>query len=80
MSSPGLYNMLMSGTRDRERSTVASFTLFLNALVGSGATAAAGAGFLRFGYPRMFIVLATFALAAGIYMALSRSLTEDVAA
>jgi len=78
MSSPGLYNLLMSGTPDRERSTAASFAMFLNALVGSGATAAAGAGFTHFGYPRMFLILGIIALAAGVCMALSHNETGEM--
>jgi MFS family permease len=67
-SSPGLYNLLMSGTPDRDRSTVAALAMFCNALVTTVATTAAGAGFARFGYPVMFTVLASTAAIAGFFM------------
>ena len=76
MSSPGLYNLLMSGTADRDRSTVAALTMFCNALVGSGATAAAGAGFARFGYSTMFYGLGAVALAAGVWMLSAHFLSD----
>jgi len=71
MSAPGLYNLLMSGVPDEERSTAASITLFCNAIVGAGATAGAGILFTRFGYP---IVLAGIAALAFVAAMLFRSL------
>jgi MFS family permease len=71
MSSPGLYNLLMDKTRERERSRAASYTLFCNALVGSVTTAAAGFLFARYGYP---LVLAGLALLALIVAVLGRVL------
>jgi hypothetical protein len=62
MSSPGLYNLLMSRTPERERSTAAAMTLFCNALFQSGATALAGLLFTQFGYPRVLVGIAVFAL------------------
>jgi MFS family permease len=69
MCSPGLYNYLMSGTPDAERSTVAAFAMFLNALVASAATAAAGAAITRSGYPAVFVTLGVIALAVAAWMA-----------
>jgi len=66
MSSPGLYNLLMSETPDKERSTAAAMTLFCNALAGSAATAGAGILFARFGYPLTLLGIALLALAAAI--------------
>jgi len=66
MSSPGLYNLLMSATPDRERSSAASMTLFLNALASSGATAAAGLLFTRFGYPPVFVGLGVGAVLSAL--------------
>jgi predicted MFS family arabinose efflux permease len=66
MSSPGLYNLLMSRVPDAERSTASSMTLFLNAVVASGATAGAGILFARFGYPRVLLGIAAIAFAAAI--------------
>lgn len=62
MSSPGLYNLLMSRTPERDRSAAAAMTLFCNALLGAGATALAGMLFTQFGYPRVLVGIAVFAL------------------
>ncbi len=51
MSAPGLYNLLMNETPDKDRSTASAMTMFCNSLAGSGATAGAGICFTRFGYP-----------------------------
>ena len=61
MSSPGLYNLLMNETPDRERSTAAAMTLFCNALTGAAATAGAGILFTQFGYPRVLLGIAVMA-------------------
>jgi MFS family permease len=66
MSSPGLYNLLMNETPDRERSTAAAMTLFCNALAGSAATAAAGILFTRFGYPRVLLGIAVVAAVVAV--------------
>ena len=66
MSSPGLYNLLMTKTPDKERSTAAAMTLFCNALAGSAATAGAGILYARFGYPLTLLGIALLALAAAI--------------
>jgi sugar phosphate permease len=63
MSSPGLYSLLMNETPESERSTAAACTMFANSLVGSVATAAAGALFAQFGYRGVLLALA-FAAAA----------------
>jgi MFS family permease len=66
MSSPGLYNLLMNETPDKERSTAAAMTLFCNALAGSAATAAAGVLFTRFGYPPVLLGIAIAAVATAL--------------
>jgi MFS family permease len=66
MSSPGLYNLLMNETPDRERSTAAAMTLFCNALAGAAATAGAGILFMRFGYPPVLSAIASMAAAVAI--------------
>lgn len=66
MSSPGLYNLLMNETPDRDRSTAGAMTLFCNALVGSGATALAGLLFTRFGYPPVLLWIAAAALCVSL--------------
>jgi MFS family permease len=66
MSSPGLYNLLMNETPDRERSTAAAMTLFCNALAGSAATAGAGILFTRFGYPRVLLGIAVMAAVVAV--------------
>jgi MFS family permease len=66
MSSPGLYNLLMSKVTDEERSSAAAMTMFCNALVQSCATAGAGIFFAQFGYPRVLAGIAALALAAAL--------------
>ncbi len=65
-SAPGLYNLLMNETPDKERSTGAAMTLFCNALAGSAATAGAGILFGRFGYPPVLLGIAMLALAVAL--------------
>jgi len=62
MSSPGIYNLVMSRTPERDRSAAAAMTLFCNAVLQSGATALAGILFTQFGYPRVLLGIAVFAL------------------
>jgi predicted MFS family arabinose efflux permease len=62
MSSPGLYNLLMSETPDKERSTAAAMTMFCNSLAGAAATAGAGILFTRFGYPPVLLGIAVLAV------------------
>lgn len=66
MSSPGLYNLLMSKVPDAERSTASAMTMFCNALLQSLATAGAGILFAQFGYPRVLTGIAALALAVAI--------------
>ncbi|WP_052200423.1 MFS transporter [Terriglobus sp. TAA 43] len=66
MSSPGMYNLLMRGTPERERSTAASAVMFGNALVSSGATVLAGIGFASFGYAWMFVLLGAVAVGVAL--------------
>jgi MFS family permease len=65
-SSPGIYNLLMSETPDRERSNAAAMAMFGNALAGSIATAAAGVLFTRFGYPPVLLGIAVLALGVAL--------------
>jgi len=66
MSSPGLYNLLMSRVPDQERSAASSMTLFCNALFQSCATAGAGILFVQFGYPRVLVGIAALALTVAL--------------
>jgi predicted MFS family arabinose efflux permease len=66
MSSPGLYNLLMSKVQEDAQSTASSMTLFCNALVGAGSTAGAGILFTRFGYPRVLTGIAAMAVLAAL--------------
>ena len=82
MSSPGLYNLLMSETPDNERATTAAMTLFCNSLAGSVATAGAGILFARFGYPPVLLGIAALAMAVAILFRIliapqSRSMTAQ---
>jgi predicted MFS family arabinose efflux permease len=69
MSTPGLYNLLMSKVPDEERSSASAMTMFCNALLQSCATAGAGILFVRFGYPRVLVGIAALALTAGLLFA-----------
>jgi predicted MFS family arabinose efflux permease len=66
MTSPGLYNLLMSKVSDAERSSAAAMTLFCNALLGSIATAGAGILFAQFGYPRVLLGISAVAVIAAL--------------
>ena len=66
MSSPGLYNLLMSKVSDEGRSSAAAMTLFSNALFQSCATAGAGVLLVQLGYPRVLIGISALALIAAL--------------
>lgn len=66
MSSPGLYNLLMSRVPDVERSSASAMTMLCNALIQSGAIAGAGILFARFGYSRVLVGEAGMALIAAL--------------
>jgi MFS family permease len=66
MSSPGLYNLVMNETPDRERSTASAMTMFCNTLAGAAATTGGGILLTRFGYPSVLLGLSAVALAAAI--------------
>jgi MFS family permease len=80
MSSPGMYNLLMRGTPDRERSTAASVVMFGNALVSSVATALAGIGFADLGYAWMFVLLGLVAMGVAACTVTVLRLPEEVEA
>ena len=64
MSSPGLYNLLMTATPEPDRSMASSMTMFCNAVFSSVATAGAGSLFVRYGYPLVLAGIGAFALLA----------------
>jgi len=66
MSSPGIYNLLMSKVPDDERSSASAMTMFCNALLGSCATAGAGILFAQLGYPRVLVGVSALALIAAL--------------
>ena len=80
MSSPGLYNFLMSKVADEERSSAAAMTLFCNALLQSCATAAAGILFAQFGYPRVLVGIAALALTAALLFGMLVARTDRAVA
>jgi MFS family permease len=79
MSSPGLYNLLMSRVPDSERSTASAMTMFCNALLQSASTAAAGILFARFGYPPVLVGIMALAFTAAIVFKILVAPTGDVA-
>lgn len=66
MSSPGLYNILLSNVAEEEQGTASSITLFCNALVGAGSTACAGILFTKFGYPYVLTGIGILAIVAAM--------------
>jgi MFS family permease len=68
MSSPSIYNLLMSRTPDDQRSTASAMTMFSNALLQSASTAGAGVLFVRFGYPRVLVGIAVVAIIAALLL------------
>ena len=66
MSSPGLYNLLMSKVPDGERSSASAMTLFFNAIMQSCAMAGVGMFYARIGYPRVLAGIAGMALVAAL--------------
>lgn len=66
MCAPGLYNLLMNETPDKDRSTASAMTMFSSSLAGSGATAGAGILFTRFGYPPVLVAIATLAVSVAV--------------
>ncbi len=66
MSSPGLYNLLMSETPDAERGPAASMTMFCNALATVAATGIAGVLFTHFGYRPVLAGIAALAVSVAI--------------
>jgi MFS family permease len=68
MSSPGLYNLLMSRTPDSERGTAAAMMLFCSAIVSSAATAGSGALLVRVGYPPILLGIAALAVTVAFVM------------
>jgi MFS family permease len=66
MSTPGLYNLLMSKVPDKERSMASSMMMLCNTVVGSVATAGAGILFVRFGYPHVLLGIPALAVVAAM--------------
>lgn len=66
MSAPGLYDLVMSKTPDRQRNTASAATLLCNSVAASCATAVCGSLFARFGYPRVLSGIAATALAVAV--------------
>lgn len=71
MANPGLYDVLMSRTPDRERDSAAAVMLFCNAVISTLVTPCAGMLYARYGYRAPMIGIAAFAV---IVAALSRLL------
>ena len=66
MSSPGLYDLVMSKTPDGQRNTASAATLLWNSLAASIATACCGVLFARFGYPRVLFGIAALAFIVAV--------------
>jgi MFS family permease len=66
MSSPGLYNLLMSQVREQQRSSASAMTMFSNSLLQSMAAVVAGIFFVRFGYPKVLSGIAGLGVLAAL--------------
>jgi MFS family permease len=66
MSSPGLYDLVMSKTPDRQRNTASAATLLWSSIAASVATTCCGVLFARFGYPRVLFGIAALALTVAV--------------
>jgi MFS family permease len=66
MSTPGVYNLLMSKVPEEERSSASAMTMFCNSVLQSAAMAGAGILLVRFGYPRVLFGIAVSALVAAL--------------
>lgn len=66
MANPGLYDLMMSSTRDSEREAASAMMLFCNAVVSALATPCAGALYARFGYRGPMLGLAILAAAVAL--------------
>ena len=73
MSGPGIYSLLMGRVAEGARSTASAANIFTSTLCQSIASAAAGAAYVRFGYPTVLGTIALMALASsGVFVALLR--------
>lgn len=79
MSMPGLYDLVMRKTPDRQRNTASAATLLCNSIAGSVATACCGVLFARFGYPRILFGIAALALtvAALVWVLLTPKINDE---
>ncbi len=64
MSEPGMYSLLMSRVTPSEQTGASTLNFLVISLAQAIAAAAAGASFVRFGYPAVLSVTAGLALAA----------------
>jgi predicted MFS family arabinose efflux permease len=62
MSEPGLFTLLMSRVSPAEQAGASALNFLVISLGQAGAVAAAGASFVRFGYPRALLAMAVIAL------------------
>jgi MFS family permease len=64
MSEPGLFTLLMSRVSPAEQAGASALNFLVISLAQAGAVAAAGASFVRFGYPSALLVMAIIALSS----------------
>jgi predicted MFS family arabinose efflux permease len=62
MSEPGLFTLLMSRVSPAEQAGASALNFLVISLAQAVAVAAAGASFVRFGYPRSLLAMAVIAL------------------
>ena len=66
MSSPGLYNLLMTRVPEEQRSSASAMTMFSNSLLQSIAAVVAGFFLVQFGYPRVLSGIAGLGAVAAL--------------
>jgi predicted MFS family arabinose efflux permease len=64
MSEPGMYSLLMNEVSPEERSGASAINFFVISLSGAAASAVAGQGLARFGYPPVIAAVALLAFGA----------------
>lgn len=65
MSEPGMYTLLMSRVRREEQAGASALSLLVISAARAISAAAAGLGFVRFGYPAVMVAVSLAILASG---------------
>jgi hypothetical protein len=66
MNEPGMYSLLMNSIPAHEHNSASAATFFVSSLSQIIASTAAGAAFVRFGYPPVLAVIAGLAVVSSV--------------